>query len=100
VSWANSDAIADIDKLQGKLLIGSGAVDENVLPGSPLRFVDAAAKADKDVEQIFLPNANHGPITYWAYVTHRVWDFLVLNLAHETPPAHFVFPPEDFQFPH
>jgi dipeptidyl-peptidase-4 len=100
VSWANSDAIADIDKLQGKLLIGSGAVDENVLPGSPLRFVDAAAKADKAVEQIFLPNANHGPITYWAYVTHRVWDFLVLNLAHETPPENFVFPPEDFQFPH
>ena len=99
VSWVESDSIAQIDTLKGKLLIGSGALDENVPPGSPLRFVDAAAKADKDVEQIFLPNANHGPIAYWPYITHRVWDFLVLNLARETPPDHFVFPPEAFRLP-
>ena len=79
-NWEMTNSIAQIDRLKGRLLLGEGALDENVLPGSTMQFLDAAAKAGKDVETIFLPGATHGPMPYWPYVVKRTWDFLVRNL--------------------
>lgn len=92
LNWALIDSIAQVGQLRGKLLLGSGALDENVLPGSTMQFMDAAARANRNVEQIFLPETNHGPLTYLDYVTRRIWDFLTLNLRSETPPVEFAFP--------
>ncbi len=95
-NWAQMDSVAQAGLMKGRLLLGSGALDENVLPGSTMQFLDAAAKADKDVETMFLPGATHGPLPYWPYVVKRTWDFLVRNLRGETPPNDFVFPPGTF----
>ena len=95
-NWEITNSIAQIDRLKGRLLLGEGALDENVLPGSTMQFLDAAAKAGKDVETIFLPSATHGPMPYWPYVVKRTWDFLVRNLRGETPPTDFAWPPGTF----
>lgn len=91
-NWQAANAIADVGKMKGRLLFGTGGLDENVPPGTQLQFIDAAAKAGKDVEQIFLPNATHGPMPYWPYVVKRTWDFLVRTLRDETPPTDWTFP--------
>jgi dipeptidyl aminopeptidase/acylaminoacyl peptidase len=89
-NWASADSIAQVDRLKGKLLLGVGGLDENVIPGSTLQFYDAAVKANKQVELMFMPNSTHGPAHYIPYVTRHTWDFMVRNLAGETPPD--VFP--------
>jgi dipeptidyl-peptidase-4 len=91
-NWTSIDSIAQVGEMQGALLLGSGALDENVVPGSPLQFFEAATRADKHVEQVFLPNATHGPIAYLPYMVRRVWDFMVVNLRREVPPEDFHVP--------
>ncbi len=88
-NWAAMDSIGQVGRLQGKLLMGVGGMDENVLPGSTLQFYDAAVKANKQVELMFMPNSTHGPRDYIPYVTRHSWDFMVRNLAGVTPPDAF-----------
>jgi dipeptidyl aminopeptidase/acylaminoacyl peptidase len=73
------DCAKHVERLAGKLLLVMGEQDENVLPGSTLQFFDAAMKADKDVELIYLPNATHFGI-YTPYAMRRVWSFLLEHL--------------------
>jgi dipeptidyl aminopeptidase/acylaminoacyl peptidase len=80
-NWQSINLEAQADKLKGHLQIMMGETDENVLPGSPLQFINALMQAGKDFELIYVPNANHsmnfGPRQY---VLRREYEYLVRYL--------------------
>jgi dipeptidyl-peptidase-4 len=75
------------DKLQGKLLLMHGLMDDNVPPQSTLLVVDALMKANKDFDLLLLPNARHGYGEYSPYVMRKRWDYFVENLLGAEHPA-------------
>lgn len=82
VSVDNDRAAA---QLKGKLMIVMGGLDQNVLPGSTLQFVNALMKANKDFDLLFLPQANHREAID-PYTVRRTWDYFVRNLRGLEPP--------------
>lgn len=76
-----------VDKLQGKLLLTHGLLDQCVLVTSTFRLVEALQKANKDFEMILLPNMGHAASP--DYLTRRTWDFLVKHLLGVEPPSAF-----------
>jgi dipeptidyl aminopeptidase/acylaminoacyl peptidase len=84
-NYAALDGRQQANRLKGHLLLIMGELDENVMPGSPLQFMDALMKANKDFDLIYLPNQNHY-FTGNPYVTRRVWDYLVTELVGAVPP--------------
>lgn len=85
-NWQALDASGMADKLQGKLLLQMGELDENVPPGQILSFVSALMAKNKDFELLYLPNRNHQFIGE-GYVMRKDWDFMVRNLLGREPPA-------------
>jgi dipeptidyl aminopeptidase/acylaminoacyl peptidase len=71
ITWAN--------KLQGKLFLAYGELDENVPTAATLRLVDALIKADKPFELLVVPNANHF-LASVPYFNQRRFEFLLRNL--------------------
>ncbi|MFO0829601.1 MAG: prolyl oligopeptidase family serine peptidase [Phycisphaerales bacterium] len=59
-SYAKSSNVTDAHRLQGKLLLVVGELDENVDPASTMQVVDALVRADKDFELLVIPGAGHG----------------------------------------
>jgi dipeptidyl-peptidase 4 len=86
-NWNVLDGRQQAARLEGKLLVILGELDENVLLGSTMQLLDAFQKAGKDFDLIYLPDQNHY-FTGNAYVTRRVWDFLVRNLVGAVPPVY------------
>ncbi|MBL7152583.1 MAG: DPP IV N-terminal domain-containing protein [Phycisphaerae bacterium] len=74
-------------KLEGKLLLLHGDMDENVHPASTLQFVDALIKANKDFDMFIAPNAGHG--VGGDYFTRKRWDYFVKHLLEKDPPKGF-----------
>ncbi len=74
------------DRLQGKLLIFIGDLDENVPPAVNFQFVDALQKAGKDCELAVVWNATHWDSAIVPYVTRKTWDFFVRHLMGAEPP--------------
>ena len=72
-------------KLEGRLFVAHGELDENVPPAASLRLVDALIKANKDFDFLMVPNADHY-LDAVPYYQRRRWDFFVRELLHETPP--------------
>jgi dipeptidyl-peptidase-4 len=72
-------------RLQGKLFLMHGELDDNVHPAATLRLVDALVAANEDFDLLVLPNANHRA---WQtpYFIRRKWDFFVRHLQGSTPP--------------
>lgn len=72
--------------LEGKLLLITGDMDENVSHSLTLKLVDALVKANKDFDLLVLPNEGHfAALT--PYAVRRKWDYLVRNLHGTEPPA-------------
>lgn len=71
-------------RLQGKLMLVVGEMDDNVDPSSTLQVVNALIKADKDFELIYLPGVNH--TMGEAYGEHKRFDFFVKELLGVEPP--------------
>ena len=88
-NWKVLDGRLQAERLQGKLLVILGELDENVPIGSAMQFLDALQKANKDFDLIYLSDQNHY-FTGNPYVTRRVWDYLVRNLLDAEPPAYRV----------
>ncbi len=65
-------------RLQGKLLLINGEMDDNVDPASTLQVVKALIKADKDFEQFYLPGYTHNLGD--DYVTRKVFEFFYENI--------------------
>jgi dipeptidyl-peptidase 4 len=79
-NWNGLDNSPEAERLQGKLLIIMGALDENAIPGSTMQFINALMKANKDFNLIFEPQANHYS-TPNAYAVGRSVAFLKQNLG-------------------
>ncbi len=82
-------------KLQGKLMLAHGELDENVNPMATLQLVDALIDANKDFDLLIVPGAGHF-LDESPYFLRRQWDFFVRNLLGAEPPGYAIapFPPQ------
>ena len=58
--YAESSNIDNAHRLQGRLLLIVGEMDNNVPPESTMRLADALIQANKDFDLIVVPNGGHG----------------------------------------
>ena len=72
-------------RLEGKLLLAHGDIDENVPVSATIRMADALIEADKDFDLIIMPNQPHGFGNH-PYFTRRRWDYFVEHLLGVEPP--------------
>ena len=87
-AWTAQANAGLADRLQGKLLLMTGDLDDNVHPALTMQVVDALVKANKDFDLIILPNRNHGSVAD-PYFIRRRWDYFVQHLLGATPPANY-----------
>jgi dipeptidyl aminopeptidase/acylaminoacyl peptidase len=73
-------------RLEGKLLLAAGDVDENVPVSATLQLVNALIEANKNFDLLVLPNQTHN-LGRHAYFQRRRWDFFVEHLLGVQPPA-------------
>ncbi|MFV0592118.1 MAG: DPP IV N-terminal domain-containing protein [Draconibacterium sp.] len=76
--------VVNAGKLQGKLLLIVGEMDDNVDPASTMQVADALIKAGKDFELVVLPGTNH--TLGGTYGEQKRRDFFVKNLLREQTP--------------
>ena len=82
--YAECSNVENADKLQGKLMLIVGEMDDNVDPASTMQVADALIKAKKDFELVVLPGTNH--TLGGTYGEQKRRDFFVHNfLKQETP---------------
>jgi dipeptidyl aminopeptidase/acylaminoacyl peptidase len=74
--------------LKGKLLLVHGTMDSNVPPYNTMLVVNALISANKDFDQLMLPNRNHA-FGNEPYVVRRRWDYFVRNLLGVEPPKEY-----------
>lgn len=75
--------------LKGKLLIGTGNMDDNVPPYNTFLVVDALIKANKDFDLLLVPHARHGFGVDSDYVIRKTWDYFVQHLLKAKPPKEY-----------
>jgi hypothetical protein len=86
-----SSNVVNANKLQGKLLLLVGELDENVDPSSTLQVANALIKANKSFDFFMFPGGDHavgrrGPLA--PYGDRKQWDYFVHNLLGAEPPDH------------
>jgi dipeptidyl aminopeptidase/acylaminoacyl peptidase len=75
--------------LKGHLLLAHGSMDDNVPPSNTFLVVDALIKANKDFDEIIIPNARHGYGAASNYMMRRRWDYFVRYLLGAEPPHEY-----------
>jgi dipeptidyl aminopeptidase/acylaminoacyl peptidase len=95
-SNANNALLAD--RLEGKLFLVCGELDDNTHPAMTLRLVDALVKVGKPFDLLVMPGANHS-LQFDPYFLQRSWDYLVRHLLGEEPPSGVEFRPDDLCLP-
>jgi dipeptidyl aminopeptidase/acylaminoacyl peptidase len=81
--YAENSNIEHAHRLEGKLLLIVGELDQNVPPENTLRFADALIRAAKDFELVVIPNGGHG---FGGYGWRKLVHFFVRHLQGcETP---------------
>ena len=88
---ANYDALditAMAGKLEGKMMIVYGDLDENVPPSQAFRLIDALIKAGKPYDLLYIPGGTHRSASPAgsAYSMQRRLDYFVEHLMGESPP--------------
>ena len=76
--------VTQAHRLEGKLLLIVGEMDENVDPSSTMQVVNALIKADKDFDLLVIPGRGHGSAET-PYGQRRRQDFFVRNLLGVEP---------------
>ena len=84
VEYAASSNVDNASKLQGKLLLVLGEMDQNVDPASTMQVVNALIKANKTFDLLVIPGAGHGP--GGIYGERKRNDFFVHHLLGVEPP--------------
>ncbi|MET9227121.1 DPP IV N-terminal domain-containing protein [Lentzea sp. NPDC003310] len=87
-AWQRASNVEIADRLQGKLLLVHGELDDTVHPDHSLALADAVIAAGKDCEVVIVPGCEHLFIDRMAYVRTKAWDFLVRTLMGVEPPAY------------
>ena len=82
--YAASSNVDNAYRLQGKVLIIAGEMDNNVDPASSLQVVNALVKAHKHFDMLYIPGQNHG-VGILASEHYRD-DYFVHNLLGVEPP--------------
>lgn len=77
-----------VEHLAGKLLLIHGEMDDNVTPHLTMRLMDALMRANKDFDQLIVPNADHSMVHHREYWLRRRWDYFVEHLMGATPPPY------------
>ena len=78
------------NRLEGKLLLAHGLMDDNVHPSNTLLVVQALIEAEKDFDLLLLPDAGHG-FGNSRYFMKKRWDYFLRHLAQREPVADFRF---------
>jgi len=92
--YVEQSNVTQAHRLEGKLFLIHGELDDNVHPASTMQVVDALIEANKDFDLLIVPNRYHGLNN--PYVTRRRWDFFVRHLLGVEPPAGYeIRGPED-----
>lgn len=81
--------IPSAHKLEGKLFLISGDMDENVSVAHTLALSAALIAANRDFEQLIVPNVGHQVFEESPYALRRAWDFFVRHLLRREPPVAF-----------
>lgn len=68
-----------LDRLEGKLMLIHGELDDNVHPGNTMRIADELIRLDKDFDMLIIPNRHH-QLRDMPYYQRRVIEFLARNL--------------------
>jgi dipeptidyl aminopeptidase/acylaminoacyl peptidase len=82
--YAEQSNVTQAHRLQGKLLLIVGEMDENVDPASTLQVVNALVQADKDFDLLVVPGTGHGAAST-PYGRRRLMDFFVRHLLGKEP---------------
>jgi dipeptidyl aminopeptidase/acylaminoacyl peptidase len=82
--YSESSNIDHAHRLQGRLMLVVGELDNNVPPESTYRFADALIRANKDFDFLMVPGGGHG--AGGAYGQRRLQDFFVRHLLGKEPP--------------
>jgi len=98
-TYANQSNAYHAEKLEGKLLLVHGEMDDNVHPCATLQLVDALIKNNKDFDMLIMPNQNHRSTFDHPYYMRRQWDYFVINLLNKTPPTNYHIKPMPLDFP-
>ncbi|GAA4460413.1 S9 family peptidase [Nibrella saemangeumensis] len=83
--YADCSNVTHAAKLQGKLMLILGEVDDNVDPASTMQLVNALIKANKDFDFVMVPGMNHS--SGGDYGERKRRDFFVRHLIGVEPPA-------------
>ncbi|HSM60232.1 MAG TPA: alpha/beta fold hydrolase, partial [Longimicrobiales bacterium] len=75
-------------RLEGKLLLMYGTLDDNVHPNATILLIDRLIEANKDFDLVVMPNRNHGYANE-PYVVRRTWDYFVEHLLGQEPPRQY-----------
>lgn len=84
--YAEQSNVTNAHKLQGKLMLIVGELDNNVDPASTMQVVNALVKADKDFDLLVMPGVGHGAAGH-PYANRRQQDFFVRHLLGVEPRA-------------
>ena len=87
--YAESSNVDNAHKLEGKLLLINGEMDNNVDPASTVQVVDALIKANKNFEYLLVPGMKHS--SGGSYGEHKRRDFFVKHLHGIDPPEWSLF---------
>ncbi len=82
--YAESSNVDNAFRLQGKVLLVVGELDQNVDPSSTMQVVNRLIKHNKDFDLLVIPGAGHGP--GGAYGEHKRNDFFTRHLLGTAPP--------------
>jgi dipeptidyl aminopeptidase/acylaminoacyl peptidase len=86
-NYANQVNASLAANLEGKLMLMTGDMDDNVHPAMTLQVVDALIKANKSFDFLILPDRAHD--LNEPYVVRRRWDYFVEHLMGAEPPRNF-----------
>jgi dipeptidyl aminopeptidase/acylaminoacyl peptidase len=82
--YVEQSNVTQAHRLQGKLLLIVGEMDENVDPASTMQLVNALIRADKDFELVVMTGHGHGSAES-PYGNRRRQDFFVRHLLGVEP---------------
>lgn len=83
--YAESSNVENAYRLQGKLMLIVGELDDNVDPSSTLQVVNALIKANKNFDFIMVPGMGHS--SGGDFGEHKRRDYFVKHLLNVEPPA-------------
>ena len=75
------------ENLEGKLLLVTGEIDNNVHPGGTIRLVDALIKANKRFDFMIMPGKRHGYGSMSGYFRQMLYEYFSRHLMGDTYDA-------------